>query len=85
MQAMLMNEKHAQEGEDKMTLLKKSVDVSLDNVSVVVRALMKGIREDPDMGKVVLFAKDLVTFYDHFGKFFGEGAAPEAEPAQSQQ
>ncbi|ELR15581.1 leucine rich repeat domain containing protein [Acanthamoeba castellanii str. Neff] len=84
-QAMMMNEKRAQEGEDKMILLKKSVDVSLDNVSVVVRALMKGIREDPDMGKVVLFAKDLVTFYNHFGKFFGEGAAPEAEPAQPQQ
>lgn len=75
----------AQEGEDKMVLLKKSVDVSLDNVSVVVRALMKGIREEPDMGKVVLFAKDLVTFYDHFGKFFGEGAAPEAEAAQAPQ
>ncbi len=78
----MMNENHGQEGEDKMILLKKSVDVSLDNVSVVVRALMKGIREEPDMGKVVLFAKDLVTFYDHFGKFFGEGAAPEAEVAQ---
>jgi hypothetical protein len=66
-----------------MTLLKKSVDVSLDNVSVVVRALMKAIREEPDMGKVVLFAKDLLTLHDHFGKYFAESSASAAaETAQ---
>jgi Leucine-rich repeat (LRR) protein len=71
----------AQEGDDKMLLLKKSVDVSLDNVSVVVRALMKGIREESDLGKVVLLVKDLMAFYDHFGKYFGEGSQENGEQA----
>lgn len=54
-----------------MILLKRSIDVGLDNVSVVVRALMKGIREEPEMGKVVLLAKDLVRIHTHIGKFLG--------------
>lgn len=55
-----------------MTLVRRTVDASLDNVSVTVRALMKGIREEPDMGKVVLLAKDLLTLHNHFGKYLGK-------------
>ncbi len=50
--------------EEKLMLIKQTIDVTLDNVGVAVRALMAGIRTEADPQKIVSLAKHMRSFHD---------------------